>query len=111
MGCNLSFAKAEWWALLSKYTPPAFSIFDMGVTQASRSFKNDFKISQSSAEFETQGRHSIIKHMGGGEGKGEGLARRSNSRTQNIYPKIAILKSTKIIPPKYSQGTVQKLKD
>ena len=90
MGCNLSFAKAEWWALLSKYAPPALSIFDMGVTQASISFENDFKISQSSAEFETQGRHSIIKHTGVGEG--EGLARRSNSRTQNIYPKIAILK-------------------
>ena len=88
MGCNLSFVKAEWWALLSKYAPPAFSIFDMGVTQASISFKNDFKISQSSAEFETQGRHSIIKHRG----RGEGLARRSNSKTQNIYPKIAILK-------------------
>ena len=85
MGCNLSFAKAEWWALLSKYAPPAFSIFDMGVTQASISFKNDFKISQSSAEFETQGRHSIIKHTGGGGRKGwlEGL-------TQG--PKISILK-------------------
>ena len=53
MRCNLSFAKAEWWALLSKYAPPAFSIFDIGVTQASISFKNDCKISQSSAEFET----------------------------------------------------------
>ena len=88
MGCNLLFAKAAWWALLSKYAPPAFSVFDMGVTQAFISFKNDFKISQSSAEFETQGRHSIIKHTG----EGEGLARRSNSRIQNIYPKIAILK-------------------
>ena len=88
-GMQPVFHKAEWWALLSKYAPPAFSIFDMGVTQASISFKNDFKISQSSAEFETQGRHSIIKHTGGGGG---GLARRSNSRTQNIYPKIAILK-------------------
>ena len=68
--CNLSFAKAELWALLSKYAPPAFSIFDMGVTQASISFKNDFKISQSSAEFETQGRHSIIKHTGGGGERG-----------------------------------------
>ena len=48
------------------HTSPAFSIFDMGVTQASISFKNDFKISQSLAEFDTQGRHSIIKHMGGG---------------------------------------------
>ena len=86
MGCNLPFAKAEWWALLSKYAPPAFIIFDMGVIQAS---KNDFKISQSSDEFETQGRHSIIKHTGAG---GEGLARRSNLRTQNIYPKIAICK-------------------
>ena len=85
MGCNLSFAKAELWAPLSKNAPPAFSIFDMGVTQASISFKNDFKISQSSAEFETQGRHSIIKHTGGGGGKGwlEGL-------TQG--PKISILK-------------------
>ena len=63
----------------------------MGVTQASISFKNDFKISQSLAEFETQGRQSIIKHTGGGR-RGEGLARRSNSRTQNIYSKIAILK-------------------
>ena len=90
MRCNLSFTKVEWWALLSKYAPPAFSIFDMGVTQASISFKNDFKISQNSAEFEIQGRHSIIKHTGGEEG--EGLARRSNSRTQHIYPKIAILK-------------------
>ena len=89
MGCNLSFTKAEWWALLSKYAPPAFSIFDMGVTQASISFRNDFKISQSSAEFETQGRHSIIKHMGR---RGEGLPQRSNSRTQNIYPKVAIFK-------------------
>ena len=50
----------------SKYAPPAFSLFDMGVTQAPMNFKNDFKISQSSAEFETQGRHSIIKHTGGG---------------------------------------------
>ena len=66
MGCSLSFAKAEWSAPLSKYAPPAFSIFDMGVTQASISFKNDFKISQSSAEFETQERYSIIKHTGGG---------------------------------------------
>ena len=32
---------------------PAFSIFDIGVTQTSISFKNDCKISQSSAEFET----------------------------------------------------------
>ena len=72
MGYNLSFAKAEWWALLSKYAPPACSIFDMGVTQASTSFKNDFKISQSSAEFETQGRHSIIKHTGGWGGRGGG---------------------------------------
>ena len=69
MGCNLSFAKAEWWALLSKYAPPAFNIFDMWVTQASISFKNDFKISQGSAEFETQGRHSIIKYTGGGGGR------------------------------------------
>ena len=45
-----------------------FRIFDTGVTQASISFKNDIKISQSSAEFDTQGRHSIIKHTGGGEG-------------------------------------------
>ena len=84
MGCNLSFTKAEWWALLSKYAPPTFSIFDMGVTRASISFENDFKISQSSGEFETQGRHSIIKQKGGG-GKGwlEGL-------TQG--PKISILK-------------------
>ena len=65
MGCNLSFAKVELWALLSKYAPPAFSVFDIGVTQASISFKNDFKIRQSSAEFEIQGRHSIIKHTGG----------------------------------------------
>ena len=49
----MSFAKAEWWALLSKHAPPVFSIFDIGVTQASISFKNDCKISQSSAEFET----------------------------------------------------------
>ena len=68
MGYNLSFAKSEWWALLSKYAPPAFSIFDMGVIQASISFKNYFKISQSLAEFETQGRQSIIKHTGGGGG-------------------------------------------
>ena len=84
----MSFVKVEWWALLSKYAPPAFSIFDMGVTQASISYKNDFKISQSSAEFETQGRHSIIKHTGGGGGgrrKGwlEGLTQ---------VPKISILK-------------------
>ena len=39
MGCNLSFAKAEWWVLLSKYAPPAFNIFDIGVTQASISFR------------------------------------------------------------------------
>ena len=83
MECNLSFAQAEWLALLSKYAPPAFSIFDMGVTLASISFKNDFRISRSSAEFETQGRHSIIKHTGGGEGWLEGL-------TQG--PKISILK-------------------
>ena len=82
----------------------------MGVTQASISFKNDFKISQNLAEFEAQGRHSIIKHTGA-RGRGEGLAQGSNSRTQNIYPKIAILKSTKIIPSKYFQGTIRKLKD
>ena len=74
MGCNLFLAKVELWALLSKYAPPAFSIFDNGVTQASISFKNDFKIRQSSAEFETQGRHSIIKHTGGGGGGGGGKA-------------------------------------
>ena len=45
--------KAEWWVLLSKYALPAFNIFDIGVTQASISFKNDCKISQSSAEVET----------------------------------------------------------
>ena len=53
MGYNLSLAKAEKWALLSKYAPPAVNIFDIGVTQASITFKNDCKISQSSAEFET----------------------------------------------------------
>ena len=84
MGCNLSFAKSEWWAPLSEYAPPAFSIFDMGVTQAFISFKNDFKICQSSAEFETQGGHSIISSYGGGEGGWlEGL-------TQG--PKISILR-------------------
>ena len=56
MRCNLSFAKAEWWALLSKYAPPAFSIFDMGVTQASISFKNDLKMN---AEFETHAVDSL----------------------------------------------------
>ena len=39
---------------------PAFSIFDIGVTQASISFKNDCKISQSSAEFET---HAMILEL------------------------------------------------
>ena len=63
-----------------------------GVTQASISSKNDFKINQSSAEFETQERHSIIKHRGegegrGGEGRGEGLAQRSNLRTQVVILK------------------------
>ena len=59
MGCNLSFAKAEWWVLLSKYAPPALNIFDKGVTQAAISFKNDCKISQSSAEFETHAIDSL----------------------------------------------------
>ena len=57
--CNLSFSKAEWWVSLSKYAPPAFNIFDIGVTQASISFKNDCKISQSSAEFETHATDSL----------------------------------------------------
>ena len=61
MGCNLSFAKEEWWVLLSKYAPPALNIFDTGVTQASISFKNDCKISQSSAEFETHAIDSYLK--------------------------------------------------
>ena len=51
------FAKAEWWVPLSKYVPPAFNIFDIGVTEASISFKNDCKIGQSSSEFET---HALI---------------------------------------------------
>ena len=38
---------------------PAFSIFDKGVPQASISFKNDCKISQSSAEFETHAVDSL----------------------------------------------------
>ena len=37
----------------------AFSIFNIGVTQASISFKNDCKISQSSAEFETHAIDSL----------------------------------------------------
>ena len=43
------------------------------------------------------GGHSITKHTGGG-GWLEGL----NQKPQTIYPKIAILKNAKIIPPKYS---------
>ena len=38
---------------------PAFNIFDIGVTQASINFKNDCKISQSSAEFETHAIDSL----------------------------------------------------
>ena len=41
------------------------------------------------------GGHSIPKHTGGWL---EGL----NQKPQTIYPKIAILKNAKIIPPKYS---------
>ena len=59
MGCILSFPKAEWWVLLSKYATPDFNIFDIGVTQASISFKNDCKISQSLAEFETHAIDSL----------------------------------------------------
>ena len=56
MGFSLSFAKAELWVLLSKYATPAFNIFDIGVTI---SFKNDCKISLSSAEFETHAIDSL----------------------------------------------------
>ena len=42
-----------------KVCNPAFNIFDTGVTQASISFKNDCKISQSSAEFETHAIDSL----------------------------------------------------
>ena len=45
--------------ILSKYAPPAFNIFDIGVTQASISFKNDCKVSQNSAEFETHAIDSL----------------------------------------------------
>ena len=38
---------------------PSFNIFDIWVTQASISFKNDCKISQSSAEFETHAIDSL----------------------------------------------------
>ena len=98
-GMQLVFRKKRSGGLyvLSKYAPPAFSTFDMGVTQASISFKNDFKIIQSSAEFETQGRHSIIKHTRGWEGEKGWLE--------------GLTQGSKIIPPKYSQGTVRKLKD
>ena len=42
------------------------------------------------------GGHSITRHAGGR------LAQRSESKTpKNIYPKIAILRNAKIIPPKY----------
>ena len=49
----------QWWVLLSKYASRAFNIFDIGITQASISFKNDCKISQSSAEFETHAINSL----------------------------------------------------
>ena len=42
-----------------KICTPAFNIFEIGVTQASISFKNDCKISQSSAEFETHAIDSL----------------------------------------------------
>ena len=41
--------------------------------------------------------HFITKHMGAG-GWLEGLSQ----KPQNTYPKIAIFKIAKIIPPKYS---------
>ena len=58
-GMQPVIAKAERWVLLSKYAPPAFNIFDIGVTQASISPKNDCKISQRSAEFETHAIDSL----------------------------------------------------
>ena len=43
---------------VEKFTPPPFfSVFDIGVTQPFKSFKNDCKISQNLAEFEM---HVII---------------------------------------------------
>ena len=51
--------KGSEWVLLSKYAPPAFNIFDIGVTQASLSFTNDCKINQSSVEFETHAIDSL----------------------------------------------------
>ena len=64
----------------------SFDILDIRVTQSSITFKNDFKISQSSVEFETQGRHSIY-------GGGGGVARRSESRTPKYLSNIPKVQS------------------
>ena len=58
-GMQPVFRKSEVVGSTVKYAPPAFNIFDIGVTQASISFKNNCKISQSSAEFETHAIDSL----------------------------------------------------
>ena len=45
--------------------------------------------------YKVGGGHSLTKHMGG-------LLEGLSQNPQNIYPKIAVFKNAKIIPPKYS---------
>ena len=58
-GMQPVFRKSEVVGYTVKICTPAFNIFEIGVTQASISFKNDCKISQSSAEFETHAIDSL----------------------------------------------------
>ena len=58
-GMQPVFHKSEVVGSTVKICTPAFNIFDIGVTQASISFENDWKISQSSAEFETHATDSL----------------------------------------------------
>ena len=58
-GMQLVFRKRGVVGSSIKICTPALNIFDTAVTQASISFKNDCKISQSSAEFETHAIDSL----------------------------------------------------
>ena len=58
-GMQLVFRKSGVVGSSIKICTPALNIFDTGVTQASISFKNDCKISQSWAEFETHAIDSL----------------------------------------------------
>ena len=58
-GMQLVFRKSRVVSSSVKICTPALNIFDIGVTQASISFKNDCKISQSSAKFETHAIDSL----------------------------------------------------